>query len=412
MMMQPVASPAPAAPPPAERPATWRRASGLLWFTFWFLVAGVGVGLAWDRAWHAVHAFDTFYTPPHLLVYSTSILCALLVAYVVFRPALRACFGNAFRIPLFRFPVPGALVILGGGFGTLALAGLLDDIWHTTFGLDETGWSTPHNMIGWGLLIIFLGFVASFLALRGGARLPWYSALLLGYFVLAFSATPFLGPLNTNQTSAVTQLIRTIPVLAAQPAAQHTYRIYLQWNLNRTNPLFIPLSALWLGAAFALMRGIDRRLRIFLPVTLVFWVLQLSSDHAGAIKLDRFIQATTGQPATTALHAANWLPLPIFPLALLLVGLLALRIPERWAWTITGLVMGALSWLIWRDQTLPLVMVLLAGPAMLAGALLGPRVYRILRAPTFGGVSAILLAGVVVPFLFGGIDLYLRSVTP
>src|SRR5262249_26816404 len=156
----------------------------LLWLTLGLLLVTVGVGLRWDRAWHATHVFDSFYSPPHLFIYTGTLLNAMVVAYLVGSGRLRRCFGPGFRVPLLTYPLPGALALLGSGFAVLALAGGLDNAWHSRFGLDETAWSTPHAMLGWGWLLIVLGIIACTLALRPRRGLAWPTMLSLSVLVL------------------------------------------------------------------------------------------------------------------------------------------------------------------------------------------------------------------------------------
>jgi hypothetical protein len=299
-----------------------------------------------------------------------------------------------------------------GGFATLGLAGVLDDIWHSTFGLDETGWSTPHSMIGWGLLIVFLGYLAGFIALRLERRLPWYSALVLGYFALTFSLTPLLGPLHGNRSPEALRAIATIPVLAVQPAAQHTFRIYLAWNITHFSPLYLPLSALWAGAALAFVRAMDRRASVFLTVVGGWTLLTLAGDRSSARNLDTFISTHTYVVTHLAQRPAEWLPLPLIVPAVIAVVLLALRAPRWLAWGTAGLCFGALVYALWPPAPGVPPLALLAAPVMWLGALLGERVFAAVRAPTGALIRWLLLAGITAPLVTGATDLFLRTHTP
>ncbi|MFL5732719.1 MAG: hypothetical protein ACJ78Q_05915 [Chloroflexia bacterium] len=395
----------PAASLPIENLASdLGRAHRLLSLALVTLVCGVAVGVTWDRAWHARHVFETFYSPPHLFVYSVVALAALMVASMVLRPGIRSWFGQELSLPPVPFSVPGSMIILAGGFFTLALAGLLDNLWHTSFGLDETSWSEPHAMISWGLLVVCLGFAACRLALRPYRPLRWYTVLMLGYLVLAVSAAPFMGPLYHNNTPDSVRAVAAIPTLVAQPAAQHTFAIYLQWNLDRTNLLLIPLGALWAGAVLAFVRGLDRRAWVFLTVVSLWSLVALLGDRATARRLDQFVP--------TSHDPASWLPLPLLPAAIAIVMLIRARVPERWAWPATGLLFGLLTTLTWGTFPLGYLAIAAAAPAMAAGAPLGRQVYRALERPTVWGIRALLLAGVTVPLLVGAIDLYVRANTP
>src|SRR5215831_14307735 len=104
-------------PASAVQPASLAQAHTLLTFTLALFVASVAVGLAWDRAWHATHVFDTFYAPPHVFTYAMALVTAHLVGVLTFSRELRVWFGPAVRVPLLPFAVPGALVLAGGGLG-------------------------------------------------------------------------------------------------------------------------------------------------------------------------------------------------------------------------------------------------------------------------------------------------------
>ncbi len=121
-MQQTITAPlAPAHPVP---PIGLGRARLLLWSAFFFLFLAIE-GLGWDRAWHATHTFENFYSPPHIFIYSTLTMSAFITAIIVFSPRIRPLFGPGFRFPLFPFEFPGALFLLGGGFVILAIAGIL-----------------------------------------------------------------------------------------------------------------------------------------------------------------------------------------------------------------------------------------------------------------------------------------------
>lgn len=195
-----------------SRPSSLAQAHLLLTFTFFLFVVSVAVGLSWDGLWHATHIFNGFYVPPHLFIYSMVAVVAYLVAVLTFTPSLRQWFGPGLRAPLFPFAVPAPLLLTGGGLVTLACAGGLDDLWHTNFGLDETGWSTPHAMIGWALLITALGFIACRLALRPWYGLPLYTVALLAGAALAFSQRPIIGPLGANAPIQDTRAVCSTPI--------------------------------------------------------------------------------------------------------------------------------------------------------------------------------------------------------
>jgi hypothetical protein len=288
----------------------------------------------------------------------------------------------------------------------LGLAGGLDFLWHTNFGLDETNWSTPHAMIGCGLCLTMLGLISCRLALRRYLPLHWYSALVLGGLALAFSAAPFMGPFHERAIPAVVSAIAHIPVLLAQPAAQHAFRIALTWDLTRTSPFFLLLASLWAGAVLAFIRRLDRRPWLFLLLFTLYTVLTLASAHSEARRLDRLLGVHLAQ------SPAAWLPIPLLIPAALLTMLILIGVPDRIAWPLAGLAFAACVYAIWGIGVYPAALIALAAPLALLGHAAGEWVYRTLTQPT--RERAWLLVGLcaTIPFLVGCLDLYFRFNTP
>jgi hypothetical protein len=403
-----VASRAAAGAVPASEASSLNRARAMLWLTFGTFMITILVGLGWDRRWHATHAFETFLSPPHLFIYGMSALGFSLALAMVIVPDFRRWFGTALSVPMLPFAVPGALLILVGGFALQAQAGMVfDNFWHTNFGLDETGWSFPHAMLGWSFFVTLLGFVACRLALRPQRAIAWYSASLLGLLLLMFSVAPFLGPLHGNRTPDTVRAINMIPVLLDQSAFQHTIRIYLTWDLTRENPIFLLLSPLWMGAGLILLRRLDPRARVWLAVALVWWLVTTLGDLGQARGLDRLFGLSLER------NPANWISMPLFPAALVLALALAVGLSERWAMALAGWVLAVLTWLIWRQQPFGLLLTAAGGPLAVLGTWIGQRIYHVLDRPTVKSVFwFLLLAALVTPFASGLVDLILRRLTP
>jgi hypothetical protein len=366
-----------AAAEPLREDASLATAYRLLWLAVFFDVLAFGVGFEWDRRWHATHAFEDFFSPPHLFIYSMHLWATITLAYLAFTPALRRWFGPTFRLPLVPFPIPGPIGLAGAGFAVVALAGVFDAIWHTTFGLDETSWSFPHSMLGWGLFLAFLGITSCRVALRDWRPVGWASAVVFGFLVLAVSVERFAGPLANNLSPEVIRLIARIPVLAAEPDFQHTTRIYLAADVHRSNPLFVPLVSLSVGMGLGLLRSFDGRWWLtvgltalltrsttFIPLIVAGLVLAVGGDRQGS-------------PAVWFLAAAGF----------------AVTTAVIWEGTLGGVLVGTLLFIL--------------------GSLLADGIWRVVAAPTRGGVLALTaLAGLAMPALTGTIDLILRARIP
>ena len=349
----------------------------LLWLAVVFDVLAFGIGFEWDRRWHATHPFEDFFSPPHLFVYSMHLCATMTLAYITFQPELRRWFGEAFRLPPFPFPVPGPIALAGGGFVVTALAGFFDAIWHTAFGLDETAWSFPHSMLGWGIFIAFLGITSCRLAIARWKPLGIGSSIVFGFLIVATSLERFAGPYWNNISPDVLRFIAAIPVLAAEPPFQHTIRIYLAENITRWNPLFAPLAAAGVGLGFGLLRRLDAR-----PLLLLGFAMFLT-------------------------YSSNYVPL-IVP-ALVLASNANERVGWR-GWMIAGLAFGVAVWIVWHGDA---VAAILAAPFMLGGARLADGIWDLLERPAKRAVlTLVVLAGIGAPIVTGVIDLSLRSRIP
>src|SRR5438270_12457030 len=356
-----------------------------LWLAVVFDVLAFGVGFGWDRQWHATHPFEDFFSPPHLFIYSMHFLATLTLMWITFMPDLRAHFGRAFRLFPLPFPVPGAIAIAGGGFIVTALAGAFDAIWHTRFGLDETAWSFPHSMLGWGIFVAFVGIAACRIALAEQFPIGWTSAIVFGFLLLAVSVDRFAGPFERNISVAELELIRRIPVLAIEPPYQHTIRIYEAYDITRLNVLFTPLAAAgaWLG--IRLLQQFDPR-----PLTIV------------------------GLSALVT-YTSPWVPY-VVPGAV--VAIAGPRITS-WRWLAAagfgfGLVAAFISVAIGRGQIgLPIFGAIAAMLTFAIGAWLADKIWSVVADPRRRRVlTFVVIAGLCAPALTGALDLYLRARTP
>ncbi len=143
------------------------------------IVAGSALFLLggyWDVSWHIIIGRDTFWSPPHLVLYAgiIAILAACGAAVAQAAAAARGR-GPALPGPLVTLPFglrlpPGILVTLVGAAMSLASAPI-DDTWHRLYGLDVTVWSPPHIMLVAGMVIAPFGALIG-LTLETNRRLP------------------------------------------------------------------------------------------------------------------------------------------------------------------------------------------------------------------------------------------------
>lgn len=62
-----------------------RRALWMLWLAFWLVLFTTVFGRLWDGYWHITYAFDGFWSPPHVFVYTMMTLTGLIVMRIIER---------------------------------------------------------------------------------------------------------------------------------------------------------------------------------------------------------------------------------------------------------------------------------------------------------------------------------------
>ncbi len=363
-----------------------------------FYLAAAGLGLGWDRAWHATHPFRDFFSPPHLFIYSMFALAMLSMARLCGAEHLRACFaGEPVHLPGLRVALPGPLAFAAGGLAVVGVAGLLDLTWHSLFGLDETGWSLPHALLGWGIMLSLLGLISCRLRLAAYRPLASHTPYIFAALLLMLLGDGPIAPFNGNHTAEGLRAVYHLPVLAADKAAQHTFRIYSEHGLTRSNPLFMLVSAFAGGAGLALALALFKRRRVVVVAATIAFLLVASSGMRAA----RFF----GLPHSTA----EWLPVPFLAALLIYLACRALRAADGWSWAAAGLGFGLIEAAVWTHRPA----VALASAALLAaGALAGDWLAETVQRPD--GPRLVRLFAVLAvawPVTTGIIDLWLRTHT-
>ncbi len=129
----------------------------LLWI--YFLVS-IGVALQvgaanWDIIWHGVVNVESFFTPPHTVLYSgVGLSLVSTFAGIIFSIKHgNHSTGSIFSIH-HRIPTPLKLIILGSLVEVFS--GQFDNWWHSNFGFDGL-LSPPHLMLISGMLLSIIG---------------------------------------------------------------------------------------------------------------------------------------------------------------------------------------------------------------------------------------------------------------
>lgn len=149
------------------------------------------LGVYWDIAWHVDLGRDSFFSPPHLLVYSSLFSVLVMGLYALIRDRR----STPYHLPLGRWRLhPGALVVALGALVVL-LSAPLDDLWHRLFGPDATLWGPMHLALFAGAVLGCIGGLVCTAVERRLAASPerrrlfdgmtlLYGTLLLAWLVL------------------------------------------------------------------------------------------------------------------------------------------------------------------------------------------------------------------------------------
>lgn len=103
------------------------------------------LGGSWDGAYHARYQVDTFWSPPHLLIYGGMLTTLLLGIFLVGWFLLTARqHANARALitdqPLIVLPLLANIAFLA--------TAPFDELWHSLFGRDQlTTWTVPHSIL-------------------------------------------------------------------------------------------------------------------------------------------------------------------------------------------------------------------------------------------------------------------------
>ncbi|MFI6030681.1 hypothetical protein [Amycolatopsis magusensis] len=174
----------------------WLPASGLLAGTLVTLV-----GLTWDVEWHDDVGPDTFFTLPHLFLYTGSAIAGLVSLVVVLsttaaqragRPVDEVVGGKAVGVFGRTFAAPVGYLIAGTGGALFLLYGLWDLWWHSLYGFDAVIDSPPHIGLLLSVMVTMVGTVMVFAAARDH-RWGVFGTLASIAVLLSFSSVTVLG---------------------------------------------------------------------------------------------------------------------------------------------------------------------------------------------------------------------------
>ncbi|AHH15646.1 hypothetical protein NONO_c08390 [Nocardia nova SH22a] len=218
----------------------------------WIVLLGTvitTVGISWDIQWHNEVGPDTFFTLPHLFLYSGSAIAgfASLAMVVLTTSAQRAgrpiphAGGTPIRVFGSTLTAPVGYMVSGAGAALFLLYGLFDLEWHAIYGFDAVLNTPSHVALFLSITITMIGSVMVFAAHRdelwGRAGVVCATVILI-----AFAPIPADG-LNNLPLPIDAMVVATVlfaPLLLIMGALV----------LGR------PGSALAIGIASAVMQGV------------------------------------------------------------------------------------------------------------------------------------------------------------
>ena len=145
-----------------------------------FGILMVTVGGEWDITNHLLNKPETFFAPPHALLY-TGVAIALIGTVVMF--SRWHAFSSDEKTP-FKFPVRLGII----GIFLLVGAGPIDFVWHSAFGLDGL-LSPPHQMLLSGMMVCSVASMVSILRFGQNYRGKNYS---IHHFLVVLALLPVL----------------------------------------------------------------------------------------------------------------------------------------------------------------------------------------------------------------------------
>lgn len=168
----------------------------------WVVLLGTAIttiGLSWDIQWHVEVGPDTFFTLPHLFLYSGSAVSGIasLVMVLLATSAQRAgrvwprwaggppvhVFGGTFAAPL-------GYLVSGVGAASFLLYGLLDLWWHTIYGFDAVLNTPSHVALFLSICVTMVGSIVVFANARD-QRWGRVGILVAVPILITFAPFPF-----------------------------------------------------------------------------------------------------------------------------------------------------------------------------------------------------------------------------
>ncbi|HKG86925.1 MAG TPA: hypothetical protein VKA95_01260 [Nitrososphaeraceae archaeon] len=159
-----------------------------------YLAISIGVALQisgsnWDIIWHGIGNVESFFTPPHSVIYSGvalaigSIILAIFLFTVLEQKKGSRSISPLYFLRLSTIPFSLKLAVIGS---LLQLtAGPFDFWWHNQFGFDGL-LSPPHSVLASGMLMVALGALIGIYILKRDNNTLFFSKVCLAIAFAVF----------------------------------------------------------------------------------------------------------------------------------------------------------------------------------------------------------------------------------
>jgi hypothetical protein len=152
-----------------------------------YLAISIGVALQisgsnWDIIWHGIGNVESFFTPPHSVIYSGVALAigSIILAIILFTVLEQKKGSRSISPFYFLRPsiIPFSLKLAVIGSLLQLTAGPFDFWWHNQFGFDGL-LSPPHSVLASGMLMVALGALIGIYALKRDNNTLFFSKVCL-----------------------------------------------------------------------------------------------------------------------------------------------------------------------------------------------------------------------------------------
>lgn len=289
--------------------------------TVWAAIAStlcMLIGWQWDISWHRSIGRDTLWTPAHVAIY---IALAIAFAYNAWLVLSYSFGANKERdaIRVLGFAAPTAVFVTLWGILFQFTGIVFDAWWHDTYGIDSAMVTPPHNLIGIGIWVFYLGQFMYVTLRRNqggeGSRLLWIGSLFVWSF---FIGNLFIGNDPTFGPAAVRSGLFVLSCALFVPFALSLIQTYLGWRwAGVTVSAMYMLNAIVLIQVFQLFPSTPRfgpvyhRIDYFLPpafpVLLVVPAFFMSLVLAAKKRPTFRTHVVVGAVFVVVFTVANWL---------------------------------------------------------------------------------------------------------